>query len=678
MSSDAAANFQASLASLDRGNNIEESSHAALAGQSSIREGEWTPILPAEKALPENIYHPKYGEPDAVYRYLDEQGRILNVVLRFDKAENRKHIVPYTYGKINNQAPRWHWRGPKDPYHIFGLAELATRLDAPVLVVEGEKTALAATEQFASHVVITSRNGARAAAKTDWSQLGNRDVTIWPDNDNEGDRYATDVARFAYAAGAQRVRTVKLPPTQFPQKWDLADACPEGVSLSILTAMMAEAADAVCEAELPFGFELRDDGLWSANDGNGEGKEPPERWICGPFEFVAEARTPGGRGWGLVLRWRDPDQRQHQWIMPREFLHSEGADLERKFEDQGLRVSSDRKGRHLLRECLAGARTARRVEIADRNGWHRLMDEKSFTYMHPGIALSGSGAGRVLLQEPFSVSAAGAFAQSGNFAAWREQVAMLASGNDLLILAICMAFAGPLLDIVGMRSFGVHIAGHSRTGKTTALRVAGSVWGRPETGAELRTWRATANGVEGAAAFRNDNLLLLDEMAEADPRDVDAVIYSLGNGSGKTRADRTGAARRANTWRLTFLSTGEMDLATKLGEAGKRVMAGQEVRMPSLSADAGAGLGIFQFLHGEESGAAFAESLDAETRRKHGTAGIFFIQQLLAVRSTDSAGLAQRLSDAVNAYADLLAPSGSDGQVRTLARNFAQIGRAHV
>lgn len=51
-----------------------------------------------------------------------------------------------------------------------------------------------------------------------------------------------------------------------------------------------------------------------------------------------------------------------------------------------------------------------------------------------------------------------------------------------------------------------------------------------------------------------DTCLCLDEINEADPREVGAIVYSLGNGTGKTRANRIGSARYVHRWRLTSSS----------------------------------------------------------------------------------------------------------------------------
>src|SRR5207248_5407942 len=133
---------------------------------------------------------------------------------------------------------------------------------------------------------------------------------------------------------------------------------------------------------------------------------------------------------------------------------------------------------------------------------------------------------------------------------------------------ISAGFAGPLLDVTGDPSGGVHVTGKSQSGKTTLLCTTASIWGIGDAGGQIRTWRATANGLEGAAAASSDGVLILDELGEADARAASEIVYLLANETGKSRADRSGAARRRRTWRVLFLSSGEVTLQAKLAEAG--------------------------------------------------------------------------------------------------------------
>ena len=92
------------------------------------------------------------------------------------------------------------------------------------------------------------------------------------------------------------------------------------------------------------------------------------------------------------------------------------------------------------------------------------------------------------------------------------------------MLALAASFTGAMLARCNGESGGFHLVGDSSTGKTTALEAACATWG----GANYRrSWRATSNGMEGAASLFNDGLLVLDEISECDPREVGAIIYAL-------------------------------------------------------------------------------------------------------------------------------------------------------
>ena len=81
------------------------------------------------------------------------------------------------------------------------------------------------------------------------------------------------------------------------------------------------------------------------------------------------------------------------------------------------------------------------------------------------------------------------------------------------------------------------------------VRCAMSVYG-PADDKHMRTWRATANGLEAVAAENSDGLLVLDEISQANAREVDQVVYMLANNAGKARASRAGGARQQINWLL--------------------------------------------------------------------------------------------------------------------------------
>ena len=253
---------------------------------------------------------------------------------------------------------------------------------------------------------------------------------------------------------------------------------------------------------------------------------------------------------------------------------------------------------------------------------------------------------------------------------WRKSVAAPAAGNTRLVLAISAAFAGPLLALAGEESGGLHLVGPSSCGKTTALRAAASVWGRPER--FMRQWRATANGLEGLAAVHNDGLLCLDELSQLDPKQAGEAAYMLANGKGKTRASRSGAARASASWRLLFLSSGETGITELITTTGRRANAGQEIRLVNISANAGAGIGIFETLHQHHSPATFASAIATSASSYYGAVGRDWLRRIVADRSK----LPDIITDGVGQFVAENVPNGASGQVERVARRFGLVAAA--
>jgi len=84
------------------------------------------------------------------------------------------------------------------------------------------------------------------------------------------------------------------------------------------------------------------------------------------------------------------------------------------------------------------------------------------------------------------------------------------------------------------------------------------------------------------------------------------------NGQGKNRSKAAAGLRRKPTRRLLFLSAGEISLADHVASTGRRTMVGQEVRLVSFQAEAGAGLGPFP----EHFGRVF-RSVPESSRNRH-------------------------------------------------------------
>ncbi len=385
--------------------------------------------------------------------------------------------------------------------------------------------------------------------------------------------------------------------------------------------------------------------------------------ICAKLEVTARCREFDGNGWGYVLAFSDPRGHAKQWVLPSRLLADDGTEFRAALMEQGLQVSGRASARGRISEYLLTRKPDTFARTANRIGW-----QLGGAFVLPDRTI-GEGDERIIFQSDGAVP--NTFKQHSDVAAWREAIARRCAGNSRLVFALSTAFAGPMLQLVGVDSGGFHLRGDSSTGKTTALRVAASVWGGQDF---MQRWRTTENALESMAAQHCDVTLILDELAQLEPAKAGECAYMLANESGKARSKQSGSARARLSWRLLFLSAGEIGLADHVAESGKRVHTGQEVRMVDLPADAGAGLGAFEVLHEFEGkgSAAFADAIKADAAKSYGAAGIEFLEKL----TKDADAIAERSKRAVAALADEWASGSSSGQVARVARRFALVAVA--
>jgi len=339
------------------------------------------------------------------------------------------------------------------------------------------------------------------------------------------------------------------------------------------------------------------------------------RWIADPIHAEAKTEDERGHNHGILLRFRNDRGQWREWAMPLRLLSGSGEELRGELLDQGFRFKRSRR-EHFM-GWLMNQRPKDRLVAATRTGWHGA-----------AFVLPDRTIGDQSVRFQSETATHDDYAAAGELSEWQRHVAEPCQGNPVLTLALSLAFTGPLLWKAKQNNAGgagVHLMGDSSMGKTTALAAAASVWGGP---GYVRTWRATANGLEATAAALNDTVLLLDEISEADSRDIGGIVYALANGVGKQRARRTGGARPASHWRLMALSSGERTLAGHMAEGGRQAKAGQESRLLSIPATRQAH-GAFDDLHGYPDGRTFADAIRQSAQHHYGRAGPAFVEALL-------------------------------------------------
>lgn len=210
---------------------------------------------------------------------------------------------------------------------------------------------------------------------------------------------------------------------------------------------------------------------------------------------------------------------------------------------------------------------------SDRFGWHDLADGPAFLLGERSLG----GDVRYLPTDGRRQYSRG-LCERGDLDAWRRTVWDRLADHPRLTLAVYASIAPVLLGVVSEApGFVLEWAGESGTGKTTALRVAASVWGDPtDDGGVVHGWNGALGGLRVLASTFHDLPLLLDETQQSDALargDGDALgsfVYEVANGRGRSRGSVTGGAHDTADYRTIVLSTGEQPIVDVSQAAGLR------------------------------------------------------------------------------------------------------------
>jgi Ti-type conjugative transfer relaxase TraA len=182
----------------------------------------------------------------ATYEYKNRDGELLGYVIRVLDEKGKKHTLPVSYcHNTKTNINRWWLKGFSDNGYkpIYGAEKLGQSSLQKVLIVEGEKAAIAATKIFPEHTVISWMGGSASASKANWKAVGGREVTIWPDNDGAGEKAAkaiiTEIDKVNGFRGAASI--VDTHALNLPQKWDLADELPAHLTRKDLALAISNA-----------------------------------------------------------------------------------------------------------------------------------------------------------------------------------------------------------------------------------------------------------------------------------------------------------------------------------------------------------------------------------------------------------------------------------------------------
>ena len=209
-------------------------------------EDAWRPA--AVKAAParRRLRHARLGEPVQHWTYRAPTGEVLAAVARYATAEGKEYRPWSPWRNARGARTVWRCKAPPRPRPLYGAQRLAAHPDAPVLVVEGEKTADGAQHLFPDFVAVSPMTGWGGLVHAAWGPLAGRRVTLVPDRDkaeetaNEDDEEALVRRWRECLPTVEQVRTVTdlartlplAPGERRHPRWDLADAWEAGLRVA--------------------------------------------------------------------------------------------------------------------------------------------------------------------------------------------------------------------------------------------------------------------------------------------------------------------------------------------------------------------------------------------------------------------------------------------------------------
>ncbi|MDD5367427.1 MAG: DUF927 domain-containing protein, partial [Gallionellaceae bacterium] len=553
------------------------------------------------------------------YPYTDADGTLVGYRIR--KACRRGGCDAKSFGWRRLDTAGSEQPGRPDPLPLYRLPDVLVAIaeGRPVYVTEGEKDADAVTA--AGGVACTmgaADNGRGSTFKAHHREAlaGATEVIVPADRDKPGRTSARYIAGQLLDAGVPIVRIVEA-----AEGKDVADHLAAGHTLDQLRELHPDTANPEGVAERVDGEGMTDqtpEGLGARDDGDAMTERQdadPSRTIDLTDHEDQEISVsvgadplpvPGSPGWtyypgvgvwkgkARVLRWCPTVSRHLITRGSRGDVQSRRVTIE--VGDQAVTVPTAdvADGAVWVDRFPAAAGVATRdVRDVLRN----IVDDQAARL--PRTTATPEWAGGRLILPPADVLPRGYGITAGTPADFRA-IVQRAAEVPKLALVEGLAVGGLYVLPLDMQSLVLHLPGRGRQGKTTAARLAASIFGRPSE--VMLPWNTTENGL--AAWLRGVAVLtgFRDELGAAGfrPDRLSSTVFRVTQGAERDVSGRTGEHRESRgSWHGALISTGNEAITSQIANEGIAA------RVVELSAPL-------------TPSAAYAEDLDALIRRGYG------------------------------------------------------------
>ena len=290
----------------------------------------------------------------------------------------------------------------------------------------------------------------------------------------------------------------------------------------------------------------------------------------------------------VTFRHRNGSKRRH--VVSAALLTS-GSEFVVEMANKGYHWG-EKRYRPSVIAALAAQRSHKTKWVVTVPGWH----EGAYFFADDWITKEGNKAkGR-------AISSPGVkwpeITRVGSFRRWKSKVAKLGRYSSRIRLVMAVAFAGSVIRLLNVPSFGIVIVGPSSKGKSFALGLGASVYGMNDPKG-LDTIDGTAMDIEQRMLGHRDAFLPLDEIGHLPEEDAAQILKQLAFRSaankpkGRARQYEIVAGSPGSDWRLTYALTSEtspFEVANR--RKGRRIM-GEQVRLIEIPAIAEGAIDIF-------------------------------------------------------------------------------------
>ena len=173
---------------------------------------------------------------DSEHKYLNADGELLCLVRRYNAKDSEGNPVLDGHGKPKKEFRQFtggsNYPKMPDVRPLYNIPNIVA--SDKIIWVEGEKCADALNEL--GYTATCTMGGAgmlsrKSANLFDFSPLHDKELVIWPDNDNAGRKVADLVQELSLNAGVKSVTTL-TPPRGKPERWDVVDAVAEQFNIN--------------------------------------------------------------------------------------------------------------------------------------------------------------------------------------------------------------------------------------------------------------------------------------------------------------------------------------------------------------------------------------------------------------------------------------------------------------